>query len=388
MASEVIRWEWDESEGRLRRCINNVYSPGEEGTVMGVDICMTFDTTGSMSQCLASLRRRMENTVDRMFRGVPDLRMAILAHGDYCDAGSTYVVRGIDFSESPGEVCNFIRSVGPTDGGDRPECYEYVLRQARSLNWKAGSTKVLVMIGDDVPHEPTYRLNTGRIDWRNELLMLVEGGIHVYGVHAMPGIRQHSRRFYEEIARVTGGFYLTLDQFRDVNDLLLAVCLQQTDEGTLARFRDEVTRAGDMSRGMAQVFSTLTGERVEVAPSEEGLVSVPAGRFQVLEVDRDMSIRDFVEEHGLMFRKGRGFYQFTKKETIQERKEVVLMNRATRDMYSGPEAREMIGVPTGTRARVDPANLPEYVPFVQSTSYNRKLRGGTMFLYEVEDWRM
>jgi hypothetical protein len=31
-------------------------------------------------------------------------------------------------------------------------------------------------------------------------------------------------------------------------------------------------------------------------------------------------------------------------------------------------------------------SLEKYVVFVQSTSNNRKLMGGSRFLYEVEDW--
>ena len=34
--------------------------------------------------------------------------------------------------------------------------------------------------------------------------------------------------------------------------------------------------------------------------------------------------------------------------------------------------------------RLKPADLPDYMVFVQSTSYNRKLIGGTKFLYEVD----
>jgi hypothetical protein len=46
----------------------------------------------------------------------------------------------------------------------------------------------------------------------------------------------------------------------------------------------------------------------------------------------------------------------------------------------------MLGLPEGTTARIKPSNLEKYVVFVQSTSANRKLMGGTRFLYEVQDW--
>jgi hypothetical protein len=61
------------------------------------------------------------------------------------------------------------------------------------------------------------------------------------------------------------------------------------------------------------------------------------------------------------------------------------MDRKTGDMFSGRKAREMIGLPEGTDARLSPTALAQYRVFVQSTSANRKLVGGTGFLYEVED---
>jgi hypothetical protein len=116
------------------------------------------------------------------------------------------------------------------------------------------------------------------------------------------------------------------------------------------------------------------------------LRAVSPGRFQVLDIDKDISIKAFVLENGLTFKTGRGFYEFTKTETIQGKKEVILMERKTGDLFSGEAAREMLGLPAGETVRIKPSNLEKYVVFVQSTSANRKLIGKTRFLYEVEDW--
>lgn len=71
---------------------------------------------------------------------------------------------------------------------------------------------------------------------------------------------------------------------------------------------------------------------------------------------------------------------------MQGYKEIVLMHRATGDLFAGEAARDMLGLPHGVTARIRPAHLDEYRVFVQSTSANRKLLGNTCFLYEVEDW--
>jgi hypothetical protein len=321
-------------------------------------------------------------------KDVPNLRVAIIAHGDYCDEGETYVVKSLDFTTDVSAICKFIMTVDKTGGGDSPECYEKVLHDVRSLKWKAGNKKALVLIGDDVPHEPTYHQNVQRINWRNELKLLLEAGIHVYGVHALAAYRQHAKHFYEEIARVTNGFYLTLDQFSAMTDIIFAVCYQQIGIDQVRAYREEVRCAGRMNRNMRSVFQTLTDEAGidDFTGSVSGLVPVPPGRFQVMLVDTDQAIRDFVEEQGLTFNKGRGFYEFTKTETVQEKKEVVLMDRHTGDMFTGSEARVLIGLPYGMRGRIKPTILDQYKVFVQSTSYNRRLVGGTSFLYEVEDW--
>lgn len=351
----------------------------------GVDVAISFDTTGSMYPCLTQLRRSVEQTVKRLFRDIPGLRIAIKAHGDYCDLYKNYVTKTLDFSTDLERICNFIRRVQPTNGGDSPECYELVLHESRSLNWRAGNEKILVMIGDDVPHEVNYPQNVKKINWRNELKLLVEMGIHIYGVHAMPGIRTHSKHFYEEIARVTGGYYLTLDQFAAITDIIFAICYKQADPSQLQGFQEEVQKAHRLNRNLASVFSALSGKRVEVKEEYGDLVPVPTGRFQILGVDRDVSIKDFVEENGLLFQKGRGFYEFTKTETVQERKEVILVDKNTGDIFSGEEVRRMIGLPYGRRGKIKPAAIEGYDVFVQSTSYNRRLMRGTRFLYEVED---
>jgi hypothetical protein len=141
-----------------------------------------------------------------------------------------------------------------------------------------------------------------------------------------------------------------------------------------------------MSRGLNRMFSTMLGRKLSADLAEADLHAVPAGRFQVLEIDKDTSIKDFVLENGLTFKTGRGFYEFTKTETIQGYKEIVLMEKATGDLFEGEKARELLGLPSGETARIRPTALEKYAVFVQSTSANRKLIGKTRFLYEVDDW--
>lgn len=380
-----------------------------------IDMCFTFDTTGSMYPCLTQLRRYIKETCIRLFKDIPNLRISIIAHGDYCDAGRTYVTKILDFTNDVNKVTNFVSTVGSTGGGDSPECYELVLHEARTkLSWESGRSKIIVMIGDDVPHPPHYRLNTMKIDWRNELGLLLESNINVYGVHAMPGIRGHSKPFYQEIAKTTGGFYLTLDQFSYINDLVMGICYKQESPEALDEFVIEIKNKGRMTRGLSISIGTLTGKTPEVsvhnvataassksryAYEEDGLVPVPSGRFQVLDVDSDVTIQNFINDQGVSYQKGRGFYELVrygkKRYKVQPYKEIILMDRESGDFFTGSETRDILGLMSwrpksectgGIKESLPPNQLDKYRVFIQSTSYTRKLVPGSSLLYEVSDW--
>ena len=163
-------------------------------TTENIEVVFSFDTTGSMYPCLTQVRRTVEQTINRLFAEVRNIRIGITAHGDYCDAGHPYVTKHHEISDNQKSLIKFVREVEATGGGDAPECYELVLHEARSFNWTRGKSRVLVLIGDDIPHGPDYRENRKKLDWRNEISVLAEMGVNVYGVQALN--RKHATPFY------------------------------------------------------------------------------------------------------------------------------------------------------------------------------------------------
>jgi hypothetical protein len=357
-----------------------------------IDLIFSFDTTGSMYPCLTQVRRQVEQTVKRLFIDIPNIRIGIIAHGDYCDGPD--VIAKFDLSTDQNAICRFVRNVRPTFGGDAPEAYELALHEARTFSWTSGRTKALVLIGDDVPHGPNYPQNTKKLDWRNELGLLMESNIHVYAVQALA--RRHATSFYKEVAKATGGYHLQLNQFADVVNLLLAVAYKQQGSEQLYKFEQEVQGSGRLSRDMLHTFATLGGKARKTStkrPSSyraRDLAAVHPSRFQMMFVDHDQDVRDYVEDQGVKFRPGRGFYEFTKSVKVQHHKEVVLQDKETGDMFTGKRAREILNLPDGVTKSIAPSKMPkvfdQYRAFIQSTSWNRRLLGGTAFLYEVEDW--
>jgi len=361
-----------------------------------IDVMLSFDTTGSMYPCLTQVRRYASELVGRLFKDIPGIRIGILAHGDYCDEGDTYVTKMLDLSADKGKIVHFINHVEPTGGGDSPECYEFVLNQIRSADWKSGRTKAFVLIGDDVPHEKGYSCRGSKtlgeslkLDWRNELGLLHEAGIKVYAVQALG--RGHATKFYKAVAERTKGYHLSLNQFSDVYKLIMSICYKEDSDKALESYEDELIVNGKMSRGVDTFIGSLLGRlKSKKFTTDMGeLGAVPGGRFQVIGVDEDTPIKEFVESQGLSFKKGRGFYEFTKRKKatiIQDYKEVILMDDKTGDLFNGDKAREIAGIPVGVTTKLQPSRVDGYTVFVQSTSVNRVLQSGTRFLYEVEDW--
>lgn len=111
--------------------------------------------------------------------------------------------------------------------------------------------------------------------------------------------------------------------------------------------------------------------------------SLPATSFKLLPVrtkDNGAMIKPFVEtKTKLTYRKGCAYYQLTKRETIQDYKNLCLQDNQTGQVYTGDGTRDLLGLPDH-EIRVEPASHPKYTFFVQSSSVNRKLVAGTQLL--------
>jgi hypothetical protein len=100
---------------------------------------------------------------------------------------------------------------------------------------------------------------------------------------------------------------------------------------------------------------------------------------QKFPVNADTRIDDFMHIAVGYYHPGMGYYQLTKTETIQPNKEILVVDKSNGNVYGGPHARYLIGLPAKT-TRVKPDYNPKYDIFVQSTSLNRKLLAGTKVL--------
>lgn len=105
---------------------------------------------------------------------------------------------------------------------------------------------------------------------------------------------------------------------------------------------------------------------------------------RVLQVTREENIKDFVEQQLGSYRPGSAFYQLMKDEKkVQLYKELLVMEKNKRQIFGGPDARQVLGIPAGQTLKIKPGNHGNFDIFVQSTSLNRKLPRGTKLLVRV-----
>jgi len=354
-----------------------------------IDIVIGFDTTGSMSPVISETRRKIKEVTTRLFTDIPDLRLGIVAFGDYCDMPKDYFQ--LNLTNNKNDIIEFINKNHQTGGGDGDEYYELVIKKVREeFNWNKDAKKIFILIGDAEPHKVGYKYNniTYNIDWKEEATLSIEQGITIYGIQAL-GYKS-SKYFYEEISRKTNGTKLDLAQFQHINQYLQAIIYKNTSEDLLDNYENEVKKEYAGNKLLSNMFNKLRN-RTEVISEHKyydasGLELIPVNpsRFQILHIDNTTTIKDFVTSTGAVFKTGKGFYQFTKPELIQERKEVVLRDKITGDMFTGDKARLLIGIEPGEKKKLKPTDLEKYDIFVQSTSYTRKLLSDTLFLYEMD----
>lgn len=142
-----------------------------------LDMVIAFDTTGSMSAYINAVKTHVKELVPKLFSSNPDLRIGIVAFGDYCDMrskdnfGKAYQV--LDLTNDENKIIKFINEAQDTSGGDGDEFYELVIKKiTEETAWREGSTKAVLLIADAAPHKVGYSyrsiVSNAQIDWREE----------------------------------------------------------------------------------------------------------------------------------------------------------------------------------------------------------------------------
>jgi hypothetical protein len=131
------------------------------------------------------------------------------------------------------------------------------------------------------------------------------------------------------------------------------------------------------SAGMTSMSSGLYSTDIPSASSIKQDTSTVTSECKVGTVSKETDIKSWYERtYKGVYRKGICFYQLTKREKIQEYKEILLLDKKTNTIRHA-NTRALLGVPETGDIKVEPGNHGNYDIFVQSTSSNRILVRGS-----------
>lgn len=131
-------------------------------------------------------------------------------------------------------------------------------------------------------------------------------------------------------------------------------------------------------RGTTNLFK-LDLEAVTPQVITEQLIEIPEKTYTTVPVDAVYQIAPFVRDRFGTYKKGMAFYQHVESEHIRPKRQVILRDKQTNKLYTGPAARQIVGL-DNKRVTVRPQDHPKWDIFFESTSYTRKLDPGTELL--------
>lgn len=189
-----------------------------------LDYVVAFDTTGSMGSYIADVKAHVESLIPEMFSQGIDLRMKIIAFGDYCDmSGGQF---GKAYQESPftndqKELIKFVKNAKNTSGGDSEEFYELVIQKiTKETPWRKGSKRAVLFIADDNPHDARYYTVNKKqiIDWKEEAKNAAKLNI------AFDTLSIHGNRFpwYAELSKITNGVCMPFQSSNKMKEVFKA----------------------------------------------------------------------------------------------------------------------------------------------------------------------
>ena len=210
-----------------------------------LDMVIAFDTTGSMAEYIDAVRKEVSDLIPRLFRANPDLRLGIVAFGDYCDMpnanefGDAY--QCIQLTTNENDLIKFIKDSKDTNGGDGDEFYELVIKKiVEETHWREHSTKAVLLIADSIPHQIGYSypgiIECNTIDWRQEAHKASKLGIH------FDTMTIQATKWYQELSDITDGICLPFSSSYKTADLVEMSTLARGGEEARLRFSAKAIR--------------------------------------------------------------------------------------------------------------------------------------------------
>ncbi len=180
---------------------------------VGLDIVITFDSTGSMQGEIDQVKDQIERIGAVLFTLVPKTRISICT---YRDQGDAYVVKGLPLTDNLAEIVLFLRDIQASGGGDDPEAVDDGLQWSIEKNSFRPKARKVVLLFGDAPPRPSRILSCQKMvsDFRNR------GGI----VSTVTCRKPDRMAEFVSIAQIgRGEAFLTQDEQQIMSQLMVLV---------------------------------------------------------------------------------------------------------------------------------------------------------------------
>lgn len=185
-----------------------------------LDQVIAFDTTGSMASYINAVRAHIKDLIPKLFNENKNLRIKIIAFGDYCDMPSPTsfgrAYQETQLTDNQNELIQFVNNAQNTSGGDGDEFYELVIKKVvEETPWRAGSKRAMLLIADANPHAIGYsfpnhsfgapnafRIKNNQIDWRQEAKNAAAINLQIDTLNCG---RTYQETFYKPLSEITNG---------------------------------------------------------------------------------------------------------------------------------------------------------------------------------------
>lgn len=193
----------------------------------GLDLVITFDSTGSMGGEIAQVKRQIERIGSALIQLIPKTRISICT---YRDEGDDFIVRGLPLTNQLDSVIAFLDTVAADGGGDEPEAVHAGLEWSISENeFRRQARKIILLFGDAPPHQ----------EQRTRCLQLASDFRRSGGVISSVTCRSPLPiEAFAELAQLGGGeAFLTRDERQIVTQLVVLVFGSQHRDKVVEMFK-------------------------------------------------------------------------------------------------------------------------------------------------------
>lgn len=205
------------------------YTTAEGKPITKVDVLFDFDLTASMGEELSTMQTESQNIMNTLLEQVPDSAFGVASFMDYPDSFSfgdysnTYGSSGdypwkLDrrITTDTDMVRAAINGLELGNGQDLPESYSRALYETYadpSVGWRTGAKKIVIMFGDDIPHDPAYATGIdpgrdGEVGTTDDLYFEdVVAGLKSHGITVLALHSGTNNKPWLYMAEETGGIY-------------------------------------------------------------------------------------------------------------------------------------------------------------------------------------